>query len=104
METLRAALLGCLLTGGVLFGARPSAPERRSLRETPRVAGPGHLGLSAAELARWVRPLVAPVTLADLRLNGVPSDPAIRAAPLESSRPAQRRRCAAGRLRRRARF
>lgn len=32
MDRLRAALVGCLLAGGVLFGARPVPPSRRALR------------------------------------------------------------------------
>lgn len=58
MERLRAALLGCLLTGGVLFGARPVQPEHRPIRPVVYAAGPGNaLGRSLAELAHWFQPL-----------------------------------------------
>lgn len=58
MERLRAALLGCLLTGGVLFGARPILPERRPIRPVVYAAGPGNaLGRTPEQLARWFQPL-----------------------------------------------
>lgn len=60
MERLRAALLGCLLTGGVIFGARPVLPEQRFVRPIVYAAGPGAgLRRTPEQLARWFRPVQA---------------------------------------------
>lgn len=83
MDRVRAALLGCLLTGGVIFGARPVLPDRR-LREVPRVAGPGgNPTTTPADRARWFSPVPPRATLASLRPTAT-----------------LRRRCNAGRVRR----
>ncbi len=103
MQRLRAALLGCLLTGGVIFGAPPAPPERRFLRPVVYASDAGRLGLSAAELARWVRPAPVGATLASLR----PGSDVYRVSdtlPLGNvTAPAvrTRQRCNAGRVRRR---
>jgi hypothetical protein len=68
MERLRAALLGCMLTGGVLFGPPPVASRSRLLRPVVFSAGPGHRErLSPEELARWFQPVQPGATVAALR-------------------------------------
>jgi len=90
MERVRAALLGCLLAGGVIFGARPVLPERRLLRPVVYAAGPGSAGGRSSEAwVRWFQPLPpAPDTVA------LAADPRPAAAPA-------RHRCSGGRVRRR---
>ncbi len=105
MERLRAALLGCLLTGGVIFGARPVLPEKRLIRPVVYAAGPGGLmAHTAEELARWFSALpegtgttiTAPRPAARLLKQESPS---IAATP--TGRPTVRRRCNAARVYRR---
>ncbi len=68
MERLRAALIGCILTGGVLFGARPPSPDDHVVAPVVSTSGPGgRIGMTPEELARWLRPLPVGVDLASLR-------------------------------------
>ncbi|MGH2585519.1 MAG: hypothetical protein ACRDJE_11450 [Dehalococcoidia bacterium] len=90
MDRVRAALLGCLLAGGVIFGARPVLPERRLLRPVVYAAGPGSAGgRSPAAWARWFQPL--PPML----------EPAALAADLPAAAAPARHRCTGSRVRRR---
>ena len=103
MQRLRAALLGCLLTGGVIFGAPPAPPDRRLLRPVVYASDAGRLGLSAEELARWVRPAPIGATLASLRPASGACHVDDRLLPTDSATgpvARMRRRCNAGRLRR----
>ena len=67
MQRLRAALLGCLLTGGVIFGARPVLPQNRMLRPIVYAAGPGEgLGRTPDQLARWFQPIQGVILVGSL--------------------------------------
>jgi hypothetical protein len=67
MERLRAALLGCLLAGGAVFGARPLLPEDHAVHRTVYAARPGSGGGRTPEdFARWVSPLTLGACLAAL--------------------------------------
>jgi hypothetical protein len=92
MERIRAALFGCLLAGGVLFGARPVVPERRFVKPVVYAAGTGSAAdRSPAEFARWFHPIPPNATLASLIPSTRQTPPAL----------VRRRRCNAARLRRR---
>ena len=67
MQRLRAALLGCLLTGGVLFGARPTMPrDAGSPIFISSDFGPRD-GVSPEALVRWFRPMQPGATVTALR-------------------------------------
>ena len=91
MDRLRAALLGCLLTGGVIFGARPVLPEQRFVRPIVYAAGPGPgLGRTSDQLARWFQPVQAGAVLNAPGFTGPGTDHQPRT---------RRRRCSSARLR-----
>jgi hypothetical protein len=74
MERLRAALLGCLLAGGVLFGARPVTPRHRSLRPVVYATGLGGGDTPLRDLEPvWFQPLAPGTTVVTLRAQaGLP--------------------------------
>jgi hypothetical protein len=102
MERLRAALIGCILTGGVLFGSRPLLPDEEVVQPVVSTSGLGNrIGLTADELARWVQPLeLGDAVALSLRLPISTVEPS--AGPPTPVRTG--RRCPAGRVRRRARY
>jgi hypothetical protein len=91
MERLRAALLGCLLAGGAIFGARPLLPEDHALPRTVYAAGPGGGGRTPEDFARWVSPLTIGASLAAL-VRGFAQTPRTRRR-CTGARLAPRRRC-----------
>jgi len=74
MERLRAALLGCLLAGGVLFGARPVESRQRALRPVVYASGLGEGDTLVRDLgAAWFEPLLPGASVAMLRAQaGLP--------------------------------
>jgi hypothetical protein len=88
METLRAALLGCLLAGGALFGARPPDPRTRAEPAPIVLDGPdAGLGRTSLELVAWFRPVTRPV-LVHVEQTGLRL-----AAPLQPHATRPRPRC-----------
>jgi hypothetical protein len=100
MERLRAALVGCILAGGVLFGARPVVPDNRVAEPVVSSSGPGNrIGMTPEELARWVRLPAVGATLTLLRPGAAaPAQPHIAGRP--PAFPRARQRCNSGRVRR----
>jgi hypothetical protein len=73
MERLRAALLGCLLAGGVLFGARPVTPRHRALRPVVYASGLGGDTPVRDLEPVWFQPLAPGTTAVTLRAQaGLP--------------------------------
>src|SRR5215213_6173308 len=97
MERLRAALIGCILTGGVLFGARPPAPDDQVVEPVVSSAAPGgRLGMTPEQLTRWFRPVEIGADLATLAPSFALVDTPVP--------PPGRERCNAARVGRRARY
>jgi hypothetical protein len=104
MERLRAALVGCILTGGVLFGSRPVLPDDEVVRPVVSTSGPGtRIGMTADELARWVRPFEFGGAVA-LSLPSRSPVGTVETSAVPQVHVRIRRRCSAGRVRRRARY
>lgn len=102
MHRLRAALLGCMLTGGVLFGPPPVLVRVRVGRPVVFAAGPGHRErLSPVELARWFQPVQPGATVGTLRaqagLGPAQSGPVIEFMPLVPRTTRRRHPCRAQR-------
>jgi hypothetical protein len=102
MERLRAALIGCILTGGVLFGARPPSRDDHFVEPVVSTCGPGErIGLTPEDLARWLRPTRLDADLGALRPALQPLVPAAFSTA-ELAHP--RSRCNGHTVRRRARY